>query len=99
VCQLDAEKTKTALIDNSRGVVSCSSFVRANSMGERNINGVRTGEHGRRSNDHLSDSPQDGSQGRAPYARGESAENLSDTMNGYRGGGAGGKDRVWSAHF
>jgi hypothetical protein len=41
---------------------------------------VRTGEHGRCSNDHLSDSPQDGSQGRARYTGGleESAENLSD---------------------
>ena len=55
-------------------------------MGQRNINGVRTGEHGRRGNDHLSDSPQDGSQGRAPHTRGESAVNLSDTMSGYRVG-------------
>jgi hypothetical protein len=52
---------------------------------------VRTGEHGRCSNDHLSDSPQDGSQGRARYTRGESAENLS---NSCRGVGVGGKDRV-----
>jgi hypothetical protein len=53
-------------------------------MGQRS---VRIGEHGRRSNDHLSDSPQDGSQGRPPCTPGESAENLSDSMSGYRGGG------------
>jgi hypothetical protein len=80
-CQVDAEKM--ALIDNSREVLSCSSFVWMKSVSQRNINGVWTREHGRRSNDRLSDSPQDGSQGRAPYTRGESALNLSDNMSGY----------------
>jgi hypothetical protein len=58
-------------------------------------------EHGRCSNDHIFDSPQHGSQGRG--GRGlptqeESADNLSNTMSGYRGEGVGGKDHMWSAH-